>query len=179
MVIFISPLTEAARRGISKSGDLNINLILIIMVIKNSFKGLILAISIPVLFSSCATIFAGGSPEITIDGTANGPVTISTTKGVYQNVNLPYTVKVNRHKLDGQRIYVQSETQKYRDIVLEKSINSWTWGNILIGGLIGWAIDLGTNCVSKPAQTHFYIQPEGTQTNTIIQNTSVMDVQVP
>ena len=43
--------------------------------------------------------------------------------------------------------------------MLRKTLNAWTLGNILIGGLIGWGIDLGTNCVSKPAQTEFTITP--------------------
>ena len=40
-------------------------------------------------------------------------------------------------------------------VVLRKSINAWAWGNILIGGLIGLGIDLGTNAVSKPAIDYF------------------------
>lgn len=117
----------------------------------------------PLFFSSCATIVSGGSPKITIDGNITEPVTITTTKQTYQNVTLPYVVKVNRHKLDGQHIYIKSETTRYRDVVLEKATNGWAFGNILIGGLIGWGIDLGTNCVSKPAQTHFYINADDVQ----------------
>ena len=44
--------------------------------------------------------------------------------------------------------------------MLRKTLNDWTLGNILIGGLIGWGIDLGTNCVSKPSQTEFTITPK-------------------
>ena len=109
------------------------------------------------LVSSCATIFSGGSPKITIEGNIGEPVTITTTKQTYPNVTLPYVVKVKRHKLDGQRIYIQSETTRYKDIVLQKSINGWTFTNILIGGIIGWGVDLCTNAVSKPAQKYFYI----------------------
>ena len=118
-------------------------------------KAAIVAAVMPLLLSSCATIVSGGSPTITIDGNVREPVTITTTKQTYPNVTLPYVVKVNRHKIDGQRIYVQSETTRYKDIVLEKATNGWAFGNILIGGLIGWGIDLGTNAVSKPAQKHF------------------------
>ena len=125
-------------------------------------KATIVAVA-PFLLLSCATIVSGGSPSITIDGNVKEPVTITTSKQTYSNVMLPYVVKVNRHKLDGQRIYIQSETTRYRDVVLEKSVNGWAWGNILIGGLIGWGIDLGTNCVSKPSQTHFYINANDIQ----------------
>ena len=127
------------------------------------FRAALFAAAVPMLLSSCATIVSGGSPKITIDGNLTEPVTITTTKQTYSNVTLPYVVKVKRHKLNGQRIYIQSETTRYKDIVLEKSTNAWAFGNILIGGLIGWGIDLGTNCVSKPAQTHFYINASDAQ----------------
>jgi hypothetical protein len=126
-------------------------------------KVALIAAVMPMLLLSCATIVSGGSPKITIDGNITEPVTITTTKQTYQNVTLPYVVKVNRHKLDGQHIYIKSESTRYRDVVLEKATNGWAFGNILIGGLIGWGIDLGTNCVSKPAQTHFYINADDVQ----------------
>ena len=135
-------------------------------------KAAIVAPVMPLLLSSCATIVSGGSPTITIDGNVKEPVTITTTKQTYPNVTLPYVVKVNRHKIDGQRIYVQSETTRYKDIVLEKATNGWAFGNILIGGLIGWGIDLGTNAVSKPAQKHFYINANDVQGVPTQQNTN-------
>jgi hypothetical protein len=123
-------------------------------VLKNAAIAAILITSM----SSCATIVAGGSPKITIDGDTKNPVTIITEKQTYPNVQLPYTVKVNRHHIDGQRIQIQSENASYRDIVLEKKVNSWTWGNILIGGLVGWSIDLITNCVAKPSKPNYFIE---------------------
>ena len=125
---------------------------------KTKFITQTIVVAIMTMFvSSCATIVSGGSPTITIDGNIGEPVTITTTKHTYSNVMLPYVVKVSRHKLDGQRIYVQSETTRYKDVVLQKSVNGWAFGNILLGGLIGWGVDLGTNAVSKPAQEYFYI----------------------
>lgn len=122
-----------------------------------SFKVALLATTLSMLLSSCATIFSGGSPKVTINGNINEPVTIKTAKRVYPNVTLPYRVKVSRRHIDGQRIYIQSETTRYRDVVLQKSINEWTFGNLIFGGLFGWFIDLGTNCVSRPTQTYFYV----------------------
>lgn len=123
-------------------------------VMKNAAIAAILITSM----SSCATIVAGGSPKITIDGDTKSPVTIITEKQTYPNVHLPYTVQVNRHHIDGQRIQIQSENGSYRDVVLEKKVNGWTWGNILIGGLVGWGIDLITNCVAKPSKPNYYIE---------------------
>jgi len=110
--------------------------------------------------SSCATIVSGGAPKITINGDVPEPVTIETEDGAYIDVSLPTVVKANRHHIDGQRIQITSENYKFDDIVLTKTVNGWAFGNILIGGLIGWGIDLGTNCVSKPSQTEFTITPK-------------------
>ena len=115
-----------------------------------SFKSIIMAVAAPMLLSSCATIVSGGDPSITINGNVNEPVNITTTKQTYQGVNLPAVVKVNRHKLDGQRIQITSDKYKFNDIILEKKVNGWAFGNILLGGVIGWGIDLGTNSVVKP-----------------------------
>ena len=112
------------------------------------------------LLTSCATIVAGGAPKIIINGDVPEPVTIETEEAAYIDVTLPFMVKVKRHHIDGQRIKITSENYQYNDIMLRKTLNDWTLGNILIGGLIGWGIDLGTNCVSKPAQTEFTITPK-------------------
>lgn len=122
--------------------------------IKLAFAAAVIVLSM----SSCATIVAGGDPKITIDGDAKGPVTIITEKQTYPDVELPYVVRVERHHIDGQRIQIKSENASYRDVVLEKKVNSWTWGNILIGGLIGWGVDLITNCVSKPSKPTYFIE---------------------
>ena len=112
-----------------------------------------------ILLSSCATIISGSSPSISIDGNVPEPVTITTSYQTYENVNLPQVVKVKRKKLDGQRIQITSPNYSFKDIVLKKAINGWTFGNILLGGVIGWAVDLGTNAVSKPEQDNFYVHP--------------------
>ena len=121
---------------------------------KNSIFELLLIITAFSL-SSCATIVAGGSPKIILDGDVTDPVTIVTEQEIYKDVKLPYMVKVSRHGIDGQRITVKSEKHEFKDIMLTKTINEWTFGNIILGGVLGWGIDLITNCVSKPAQKKF------------------------
>lgn len=125
---------------------------------KKQFLFAAMAACMILMCSSCATIVAGGSPRITIDGDTRKPVTIITEKQSYHDVTLPYEVKVNRHHIDGQRIQIKSETDDYRDVVLEKKVNTWTWGNLIFGGFIGWSIDLITNCVSKPSKPNYFIE---------------------
>lgn len=110
------------------------------------------------MMSSCATIVSGGAPKITIDGDVREPVTIYTEADTYKDVTLPAVVRVRRHAIDGQRVRIKSENNTYKDIVLMKKTNNWAFGNIVLGGLIGWAVDLGTNCVSMPSQKRYYIE---------------------
>ena len=127
--------------------------------VKKIFTGMVLMVSVSMLLTSCATIVAGGSPSITINGNISEPVTITTEVQTYPNVTLPVVVKVSRHHLEGQLIKITSENNKFNDIVLDKSVNGWAFGNILLGGFIGWGVDLATNCVSKPSQKQYIIQP--------------------
>ena len=109
------------------------------------------------IITSCGTVF-GSSSVITIDGDIDEPVTITTAKKTYPYVKLPYIVEIKRHHIDGQRIKIESDNHKYHDIVLDKTLNGWTFGNIVLGGIPGWIIDLCTNGVCKPSQKHYYIQ---------------------
>ena len=126
---------------------------------KDFLRAFTLTVIVSVILTSCGTIFSGGAPIITIDGDVKEPVNIVTEKQAYYGVELPVDVRVNRHHLNGQRIKITSENYKFNDIILGKTVNGWTFANILLGGLIGWGIDLGTNCVSTPSQSYFVVTP--------------------
>lgn len=126
----------------------------------------VVIILIVMALSSCGSIFSGGSPEILLEGRTNEPVTISTSKNVYYGVHLPMEVKVKRHGLEGQRIHIESDNYTYPDIVLDKRVNKITYANILLGGIIGWSVDLATNCVAVPKQKSFLVTGTPKQSNT-------------
>ena len=123
---------------------------------KKSFMGAFVVGSL-CLFSSCATIVTGTAPTVIINGDTNEPVTIRTSYKTYENVMLPTQVQVKRKHLSGQHISVSSENYTYQDIMLDKKTNGWAWGNLALGGFIGWFIDLGTNAVSEPRQKEYKI----------------------
>ena len=127
---------------------------------KKTMMTAVMAACMATLFSSCATIVSGTAATVQIDGTFTEPMKIVTTYQTYEDVVLPAEVKVDRKHLGGQHIKITSPNYTYEDIILNRKVNGWAFGNILIGGLIGWGIDLGTNCVSKPAQTEFTITPK-------------------
>lgn len=124
----------------------------------NFLKAAFVMVLPAMMLTSCATILTGGSPTIAIDGDVKEPVTIITEKQTYANVQLPCSVQVNRHHLEGQRIKIQSENFDFKDIVLEKTINGVTFANIIFGGLIGWGVDMITNCVSNPQSKNYFVE---------------------
>ena len=117
-----------------------------------------MAACVATLLSSCATIISGTTATVNIDGKFMEPMTVTTSYQTYEDVVLPTEVKVKRQHLDGQRIKISSPNYTYEDIILNRKTNGWAFGNILIGGLIGLGVDLGTNAVSKPGQDTYYIK---------------------
>ena len=125
---------------------------------KNSIMTAVIVVSVMTLFSSCATIISGTTATVQIDGKFTEPMTITTSFQTYEEVVLPAEVKIKRQHLDGQHIKISSPNYTYEDIILNRQTNGWAFGNILIGGLIGLGVDLGTNAVSKPGQDTYYIK---------------------
>ena len=125
---------------------------------KKNIMTAVIVVSVMTLFSSCATIISGTTATVQIDGKFTEPMTITTSFQTYEEVVLPAEVKIKRQHLDGQRIKISSPNYTYEDIILNRKTNGWAFGNILIGGLIGLGVDLGTNAVSKPGQDTYYIK---------------------
>ena len=55
----------------------------------------------------------------------------------------PATVQAPRGKGDF-KLHVEKEAYKPVDILLRQSADGWLWGNVLLGGLIGLAVDFIT-----------------------------------
>ena len=93
-------------------------------------------------------------------------MTVTTSYQTYEDVVLPAEVKVKRQHLDGQHIKITSPNYTYEDIILNRTVNGWAFGNIVFGGLIGLGVDLGNNAVSKPGQDIYYIKATPKEQNT-------------
>ena len=100
------------------------------------------AVLILFVLSNCASIMSGTSQSIDV---ATNPPEAKCT--LYRNDQVaavvdptPASVDIRKTKHD---INVVCEKEGYEDgkVVLRSGIEGWTWGNIIFGGLIGWAID--------------------------------------
>ncbi len=97
--------------------------------------------------SGCASIMGGGGPQkITLNSTPSGANV--TVKGIAMGSKTPGEIKLSRKN----PIYVlRFEKKGYEpvEVTLVQTQNGWIWGNILLGGLIGLAIDFGTGAAYK------------------------------
>lgn len=100
--------------------------------------------------SGCGTITQGTSQNITITSTPPGAHCDLTRKGEHVATldATPGTVKVDKTKND---ILLTCKLAGYQDasVNLESGYGAGTFGNIILGGGIGWAIDSATGADNK------------------------------
>ncbi len=111
------------------------------------------------LLAGCATIVSGTSQELSF---------ISSPEGATVTVNgkvlgkAPLTVSLKKEA--GQSLTFEKEGYKPLTMRLDTRINSWFWGNIVIGGLLGSTTDGISGGVYEysPAQYMVTLDPIGT-----------------
>ena len=103
-----------------------------------------------VCLSGCGTITQGTSQNITITSTPPGGHCELTRKGEHVATldKTPGTVKVDKTKND---ILLTCTREGYQEasLNLESGYGAGTFGNIILGGGIGWAIDSASGADNK------------------------------
>lgn len=94
------------------------------------------------MLQGCATIITGSHDDVTVKVSDCPQATckLSNGKGAWTLASTPGTVEVKKDKaallvtceVDGQEPAAKSMTS---------NVESWTWGNIVLGGLIGLGVD--------------------------------------
>ena len=109
--------------------------------------------------TSCASIISGTKASVTVS-TSNGEPARANVDGENYYINGPTTVKVKRG-FKACTISVENETS-HGSVDVEKKFNAVTLGNILLGGIPGFAVDAATGAITKPAQSSYvvYMQPK-------------------
>lgn len=119
--------------------------------------------------SSCATIFCGTKAKVTLSNSKiEQHVDITTDVAHYEQVTLPYTVKVKRG-YKPSNVVIESEGYKPANITILKSFNAAAISNLT--NIIGWGIDAGTGALMKPEKKAytFSMEKEGEQPE-LVQN---------
>ena len=105
------------------------------------------------LLSSCATIFCGTKAKVTVNNPEiKQPVSITTDVSCYNNVTLPYEVKVRRG-YKPSNIVVESDGYNPATITVKKKYNPVTVANVL--NWVAWAVDAGTGAIMRPERTAY------------------------
>lgn len=107
------------------------------------------ALAAPLAALACASIMHGGSQRV---GIASQPSGATVTVDNQALGMTPVVAKLKRK--DKHVIAVTMDGYQPFELTTTRSTSGWVWGNIVFGGLIGLAVDLGTGGAYKvnPAQ---------------------------
>lgn len=102
------------------------------------------AVSLPILLTSCATIMGGGGPwHVPIDSVPQGAVV------AYDGANVGVTPCTVTMRSQSSRLTLKRDG--YHDQIVEagRSANAMLIGNVLFGGLVGLVVDTAAGSAMK------------------------------
>lgn len=100
-------------------------------------------LSVSALLSGCATVVSGTDQSIQVDSTPSNAIVMLNGN---QRGTTPLKLNIQRN---AKNATVQLNLQGFesKEITLKKTTNGWIWGNILLGGIIGVAVDAATGAM--------------------------------
>ena len=122
---------------------------------KKMKRKLLMAIPIAsmVLFSGCATVLGGGGKQqITINSTSpmNARMGYASddnkTSTDAQSFTTPATITMIR---DDKNLLLTSDNNEFEPIVVEKKLNPWFWGDVVMTSLVSTTTDAVTGAMWK------------------------------
>jgi hypothetical protein len=123
------------------------------------------------LAGGCATIVGGGSHQaVTVQSTpAAANFTIQSSSGLQiAQGTTPSTVRLPRK--NEYQIQISMQGYQPQSTALTKGTNGWIWGNLLVGWIVGFAVDFLTGSAYKlePALVQVTMQRVDEETYAII-----------
>ena len=102
--------------------------------------------------SSCASILSGTDQNITVTSNpADVDCSVIRNDQVIARVTTPETVNIKKTKHDLQ-IVCKGEGFHESTVFVKSAIQDSTWGNIILGGGVGWAVDSARGADNKYAE---------------------------
>src|SRR5882672_9180903 len=123
------------------------------------FSGLIYTVVAAISLTGCASIISGSNQEVTFHSTPEG-ATVSVNGKTFGKTPLTTALK----KKAGQSLSFEKDGYKTVTLQLETRLDSWFWGNILLGGFFGSTTDelSGAAHEYSPNQYMVTLEPIGT-----------------
>jgi len=104
-------------------------------------SGLVALCCIAMLVQACATVISGKTQTLQVR--SDPPEVLVTAQPGGYHVTTPGSLTLPRLS-SGYLLRFEKSGYEPVDLRLASSTNGWVWGNLLIGGLIGLAIDYST-----------------------------------
>lgn len=135
---------------------------------------LLACLSASLLASGCATIVTGSSQEVTLVSEPSGAsVSIDgNNRGM-----TPLTISLKRKETP--TFVLTSDGYMDEALALDKSSNGWVWGNIVLGGIIGLAVDMGTGAHQKFDQDVYTVRMRPSPPQTPLRPAAVPTANAP
>ncbi len=119
-----------------------------------------IAIIVSIALLGCATIIhQGGKQWVSVISTPAGAT--ATIDGTTK-IQTPGQVKLKRGKT--HIVMVEKDGYEPAQAIIDHEFSGWVFGNILLGGLIGLAVDFGTGGAYnlEPDSVNMTLKPKGT-----------------
>lgn len=124
-----------------------------------------LSILVAIFFvTGCSTFISGRQQEMSFQSTPEG-ATVAVNGRILGKA--PLTVQLDKKK--DQTLTFSMDGYKTVTMPLTTTLNSWFWGNILIGGLFGSTTDNYTGAMNEYAPTQYMV-------NLVPENTSRLEI---
>jgi len=121
---------------------------------KTKFITLIATAAVALSLSSCATLFTKSRQEVTFKGIPGTTVTDTKKNTIIAEVGQNgFATAHLRKQLSGIDIKATKDGYDTRDLRMGTKVQGWFWGNILLGGIPGMAIDAATGKMMKFKET--------------------------
>ena len=128
------------------------------------------ALAATLLLQSCATAISGRTQTIRVRSDPSEARVTAQPGG--QQATTPATLTLPRLE-SGYRLRFEKPGYAPIDIRLSTSTNGWVWGNIVIGGLIGLAVDYNTGAAYtlSPDEVEARLTPAQADSSALPRNT--------
>lgn len=121
---------------------------------KKTYLQIILILS--VIISGCATVMSGSTQQVTFQSTPDDALVKIDGRPIGKT---PLTVQLD--KKAGQTLTIEKEGYKAFSTAMDTTMDSWFWGNIIIGGLLGSTTDNVSGAINEysPGQYIITLEP--------------------
>jgi len=107
--------------------------------------------------NACATIFNGSRAKIVVENNnVKEAVNLTVDDKRYYETFLPAEVRVKRG-FKASVITAQAEGYETSTVVVRKTFNPISLGNIIIGGIPGFGVDAATGALMKPEYNRYFL----------------------